>query len=63
MAEFYTKTIRVHQDDSGSYAVCTEQDSSASQMRTAKVMDVKVRPPGYAGQADDAVSAYTQVKM
>ena len=50
-------------DDSGSYAVFTEQGSSASQMTTAKVMDVIARLPGCAGQAADAVSAYTQVKM
>ena len=30
-------------DDSGSYAVCTEQGSSASQMTAAKVMDVYVK--------------------
>ena len=39
-------------DDSGSYAVFTEQGSSA------KVMDIVSRLPGCAGQA-----AYTQVKM
>ena len=50
-------------DDSGSYAVCTEQGSSASQMTAAKVMDIISRLPGCAGQAADAVSAYTQVKM
>ena len=50
-------------DDSGSYAVFTEQRSSASQMTAAKVMDIKSRLPGRAGQAADAVSAYTQVKM
>ena len=50
-------------DDSGSYAVFTEQGSSASQMTAAKVMDVISRLPGCAGQAADAVSAYTQVKM
>ena len=50
-------------DDSGSYAVCTEQRSSASQMSAAKVMDVTSRLPGCAGQAADAISAYTQVKM
>ena len=38
-------------DDSGSYAVFTEQGSSASQLTAAKVMDII------------AVSAYTQVKM
>ena len=50
-------------DDSGSYAVFTEQRSSASQMTAAKVMDIISRLPGCAGQAADAVSAYTQVKM
>ena len=49
--------------DSGSYAVFTEQGSSASQMTAAKVMDAISRPPGCAGQAADAVSAYTHVKM
>ena len=41
-------------DDSGAYAVFTEQGSSASQMTAAKVI---------AGQAADAVSAYTQEKV
>ena len=50
-------------DDSGSYAVFTEQGSSASQMTAAKVMDITSRLPGCTGQAADAVSAYTQVKM
>ena len=50
-------------DDSGSYAVFTEQGSSASQMTAAKVMDIISRLPGCAGQAADAVSAYTEVKM
>ena len=50
-------------DDSGSYAVFTEQGSSASQMTAAQVMDILSRLPGCAGQAVDAVSAYTQVKM
>ena len=50
-------------DDSGSYAVFTEQGSSASQMTAAKVMDFISRLPGCAGQAADAVSACTQVKM
>ena len=50
-------------DDSGSYAVFTEQGSSASQMTAAKVTDVKTRLPTCAAQAPDAVSAYTQVKM
>ena len=50
-------------DDSGSYAVFTEQGSSASQMTAAKIMDIISRSPGCDGQAADAVSAYTQVKM
>ena len=50
-------------DDSGSYAVFTEQGSSASQMTAAKVMDIISRLPGCAGQAADAESAYNQVKM
>ena len=40
-------------DDSGSYAVFTEQGSSASQMTAAKVMDKKSRLPGSSGQAAD----------
>ena len=50
-------------DDSGSYAVFTEQGSSASQMTAAKIMDIISRLPGCAGQAADSVSAKTQVKM
>ena len=45
-------------DDSGSCA-----GSSASQMTAAKIMDIISRLPGCDGQASDAVSAYTQVKM
>ena len=37
--------------------------SSASQMTVAKVMDIISRLPGCAGQAANAISAYTQVKM
>ena len=50
-------------DGSGSYAVFTEQGSSASQMTAAKIMDIISRLPGCDGQAADAVSAETQVKM
>ena len=49
-------------DDSGAYAVFTGQGSSASQVTAAEVMDVIARLPECAGQAADAVSAYTQVK-
>ena len=50
-------------DDSGAYAVSTEQGSLASQMTAAKIMDVIARLPGCDGQGADAVSAYTQVKL
>ena len=50
-------------DDAGSYAVFTRQRWSVAQMTAAKVMDVMARLPGCAGQAADAVSAETQVKM
>ena len=50
-------------DDSGSYAVSTEHESSASQMTAAKIMDIISRLPGCDGQAADAVSACTHVKM
>ena len=50
-------------DDSVPCAVFTEQGSSASQMTAAKVMDIISRLPGCAGQAADAVSACTEVKM
>ena len=54
----------VAEDDSRSYLlpVFTEQGSSASQMATATVLDAKVRELGCAGQASDAVSAYTKGK-
>ena len=47
-------------DDSGSYAVFTDEGSSASQMTAAKVMDIISRLPGCAAYS---VSAETQVKM
>ena len=50
-------------DDSGSDAVFTEQGLSASHMTAANIMDIISRLPGCDGQAVDAVSAYTQVKM
>ena len=50
-------------DNSGSYAVFTEQGSSASQMTAARIMDIISRLPGCDGQAADALSANTQVKM
>ena len=55
--------VDIVNDDTGSYAVFAEQGSSASQMTAAKVMDFVSRLPGCSGQAADAVSAHTQVKM
>ena len=51
------------EDDSGLDAVFNEQGSSSSQMTAAKVMHVIARFPDCDGQAADAVSAYTQVKL
>ena len=45
------------------FSVFIEQGSSASQMTAAKIMDIISRLPGCDGQAADAVSAKTQVKM
>ena len=50
-------------NDSGSCAVFIEQGSSVSQMTAAKVMDFMARLPGCGGQAADAISACTEVKM
>ena len=50
-------------NDSGSHVVFTEQGSSASQMKAAKVIDVIARLPDCDGQAPEAVSACTQVRM
>ena len=48
----------IEKDDSESYAVLTEQGSSASQMTAAKVMDIISRLLGCDGQTADAVSAF-----
>ena len=50
-------------DDTDSYAVFTEQGSSASQMTAAKIKDIISRLPGCDGQAADAASADAQVNM
>ena len=50
-------------DDSDSCVAFTEQGSSAPQMHCRKVMDTIARLPWCAGQAADAVSACTHVKM
>ena len=51
------------QDDSGSCPVFTEQGSSVSLMTAAEVWDVTARLPDCGGQAADAVSANTKVKI
>ena len=43
--------------------MCIEQGSSASHMTAAQVLDVVSRLLDCAGEASDAVSAYTQVTM
>ena len=53
----------VVKDDSDSYAVFTEQGSSASPMTAAKVLDVIPRLPGCAGLASNVLSAYTHMKI
>ena len=50
-------------DDAVSHAVFTEQGSSASHLTATKVLDVISRLPDCAGEARDAVSAYTQVRL
>ena len=50
-------------DVSGSYAVFTEQGSSALRMTAANIMDIISRLTRCEGQAAYAVSAHTQVKM
>ena len=49
-------------DDSGSCAVFAEQGSFAPQWTATNVVDVIARQQDCAGQAPDAVSAYSQVK-
>ena len=49
-------------DESGYNALCTEQDTSASQMTAAKFMDTISKFPGMTVQASDTESAFTQVK-
>ena len=50
-------------DDAGCQAVFAEQGASASQMTAAKVLVTSSRLLGLAGEGNDAVSVYTQVKV
>jgi hypothetical protein len=47
-------------DETGQFAVFTEQGASASHMAAAKFMDAISRMPGNSGEDSDAVGAYTQ---
>ena len=53
----------VKNDSGRSLRSFSEQGSSASQMTAAKIIDVIARFADCNGQAADAVSAYTQVKL
>ena len=55
--------LDVVKDDSGSFAVFTEQGSSASQMTAATLLHAMFGLPECSGQASGAVSAYTQVTL
>ena len=50
-------------DETGFYAVFSEQGTSASHIEAAKMMDALARFPGCSGENADASSAYTQVNM
>ena len=50
-------------DESGFFAVFSEQGTSASHMAAAKFMDAIARPPGCDGEDSDVVGAYTQVSL
>ena len=51
-------------DDSGAYAACTEQGTSASQTTAANVTDAIARLPGSAGQSSRrSISAYIQQNL
>ena len=53
----------VVKDESGQFAVFTEQGASASHMSAAKFLDAIARLPGNDGEHSDAVGAYTQVTL
>ena len=50
-------------DDSGCRAVFTEQGASASQVAVATVLDTISRLPDTTGDANDAVSAYSEARI
>ena len=56
-------SVAIVEDDSGAYAIFTEQGLFASQMTAAKNTDVIARWPDCYRQAADAVSPDTQIKL
>ena len=50
-------------DETGYYAVFSEQSASASHMAAVKFMDYIGRVPGNSLEDSDAIKAYTQVKL
>ena len=50
-------------DETGCYAVFSEQGSSASHMAATKFLDAIARLPGNTGEDADAKGAYHQVKL
>ena len=50
-------------DETGCFAVFSEQGTSASHTAAAKFLDAIARMPGFAGQDTDAVSAYPQAEL
>ena len=50
-------------DETGFYAIMSEQGTSASHMAGAKILDGLARMPGMTGHDSDARSAYTQVRL
>ena len=49
-------------DDTGEYAVFSEQESQAFPLTAAKVLDTTPPLPSIAGEATDAISACTEVE-
>ena len=49
-------------DDPGGHAVLTDQGASSSHLTAAIVLDTIAQLPGMSGEANYAVSRYTQVK-
>ncbi len=48
-------------DETGSFAVFSEQGTRASLMAAAKLLDAFARMPGCEGEHSDAVGGYTQI--